>query len=172
MILIPAKWSLVRRKGKRRFTSTSTLQRSSTGNQCKIYLWTSESTLQCLTECLTYDKKIPRCNLCGKETPSGSSNLMLHLRHHHPQVRTQCLAWCNFSYVVQIHLHWKRLNNTIDSWVHMSQTKPRRWKISAFIVIFNLARSMGSLCNSQWWRWRPMWRENLMLRSRLNPRMK
>ena len=37
---------------------------------------------------MTYDKRIPRCNLCGKETPSGSSNLLLHLRHHHPQVRT------------------------------------------------------------------------------------
>ena len=29
---------LIRRKGKRRSTSTSTLQRSSTGNQCKIHL--------------------------------------------------------------------------------------------------------------------------------------
>ena len=35
--------------------------------------------------CKLFDKT-PRCNLCGKETPSGSSNLLLHLRHHHPQV--------------------------------------------------------------------------------------
>ena len=24
-----------------------------------------------------------RCYLCGKETPMGSSNVLLHLRHHH-----------------------------------------------------------------------------------------
>ena len=25
-----------------------------------------------------------RCYLCGKDTPMGSSNVLLHLKHHHP----------------------------------------------------------------------------------------
>ena len=25
-----------------------------------------------------------RCFLCGKDTPMGSSNVLLHLKHHHP----------------------------------------------------------------------------------------
>merc|ERR1719474_1814100 len=29
------------------------------------------------------------CYLCGKETPSGSGNVLLHLRHHHPEEHTK-----------------------------------------------------------------------------------
>ena len=39
-------------------------------------------------------------------------------------------------------------------------------------IQFNLDRSMGSLCSSQWWRWRQIWRENLKSRWRLNHKMK
>ena len=27
--------------------------------------------------------------MCGKETPSGSGNVLLHLRHHHPEEHTK-----------------------------------------------------------------------------------
>ena len=30
-----------------------------------------------------------RCYLCGKETPSGSGNVLLHLRHHRPEEHTK-----------------------------------------------------------------------------------
>ena len=32
-----------------------------------------------------------RCYLCGKETPMGSNNVLLHLRHHHPQEHAKIL---------------------------------------------------------------------------------
>ena len=34
-------------------------------------------------------KLLFRCYLCGKETPSGSGNVLLHLRHHHPEEHTK-----------------------------------------------------------------------------------
>ena len=71
-----------------------------------------------------HDAKTPRCNLCGKETPSGSSNLLLHLRHHHPQV-DDAKIWF---YLVLLHIlciswhclnHWrgKQMSNYLRCWL-------------------------------------------------------
>ena len=51
---------------------------------CAIYAlyWTNQWS--CLKIYLHF-----RCYLCGKETPSGSGNVLLHLRHHHPEEHTK-----------------------------------------------------------------------------------
>ena len=81
------KISLFRRKERRKYLGTSTPPKSSTGNQCrKIFLYLYQCEKKVLDPKERVTNEILRCNLCGKETPSGNSNLLLHLRHHHPQV--------------------------------------------------------------------------------------
>ena len=92
------KISLFRRKERRKYLGTSTPPKSSTGNQCrKIFLYLYQCEKKVLDPKERVTNEILRCNLCGKETPSGNSNLLLHLRHHHPQVDGGKLyAMCTF----------------------------------------------------------------------------
>ena len=61
------------------YGNTFTLRRSRTEKPSKI------NNVECFEVFLLCNS---RCYLCGKDTPMGTSNVLLHLKHHHPKEHT------------------------------------------------------------------------------------